>query len=535
MKNYLVIIFLTITFIVVRLFLVDQQFLLHDERDIVLSGYSIAQTGKDLFGYYLPLKFDHISPQNPLFAIYYSALWWKIFPYRSVFFARLQFIIISALLIILIYLLINFLTKNKIKALLVSLIFCFSPWIFHITRLALDIPLAIVTLIAGVFLYLKRKTFLSYLLFLITFYTYQGFRLLIPFLIFYLEIFFFIKERNKLSLKKGLFLNFFFIFILFSSILIIDHDITKNRLREIIFFDSEKNSREVIFRRMTSIAPEEIKVIFNNKLTVALDYVLTNFIKGQDLIYLFKEGDYSAINGNIASGQFFFVLLIFYYLGIISLGRKSKIEDFYIIGFIPIGLIPALLSVHGSSFSIRGMFSGIGYAYIIVLGILFSQSILKKIRYQKLIIAIFILSLIINLIFFFYTYFFRRPILVGEIFNENERQLANYLLSHRFDKKDIYHHSPQDIYLSLIFLDNRADLNKVQINLKKSYPYRWENYTFHKCDHKINYTLLKNAIIEERCLTPKLYEYFNNLDNIKVATKIPYKDYSYKNAYFIIK
>jgi len=527
MKRVLVI--LTFVFILIRLPFLDQLFLLHDERDIVLSGLSIAKTGKDLFGNLLPLNFTGISPNNPVGAIYFSAISSLIFPDHSVFFARLPYVLISALLIWLMYELVLIISNNQKKALLTSVIFCFSPWVFHLTRLALDIPLAIVLLLAGMVTYLKNKRWIAYLLFFLTFYTYQGFRLLIPFLILYLE---FGIPVKKITLTR-LILDGVFIVLLLLSTIIIDPQTTKGRFNEIVFFNPD-TVKEVIFRRNTSLASALLKTVLDNKITVGLDYMMTNLIKGQDLIYLFKEGDYSAINGNVASGQFFFVLIAFYYLGIASFGRRIMREDVYLIGLILVGMIPALLSTHGASFSIRAMPSGIGFAYIISLGLIFGWKIINKLKQKKLFLSAILIVLIINLCYVGYVYFLRRPVTVGEIFNENERTLSNALLTNEPGPHLIYHNMPQDGYLSLAFLDKDINIANVQKNVATK-TYALKNYRFLPCNGNIKYKTLKHAIISERCLDVKTYEYFANINNPQVVKRIPYKDYSLKTAYFITR
>lgn len=524
---------LFILFILIRLPFLDQMNLLHDERDIVLSGYSIAKTGKDLFGNKFPISFQNISPNNPLFAIYYSSFWSLINPIKSVFYARLPFIIVSGLLIFLVFELVKFISKDQKRALITTIIFCFSPWVFHITRLALDIPLAIVLLIIGMVFYLKKNRLLSYLMFFLTAYTYQGFKLLVPFLLIYLEFFFYLKDKKIKDFVLKNLVNVIFITVLLGSSFLIEPNITQNRLREIIFFNPNKTAEEVIFRRNTSIASSFIKSVLDNKLTVAFDYILTNFVKGQDLIYLFKEGESTAINSNIASGQFFLVFIILYYLGIISLGKKSTKKDFYIIGFFIIGMVPSLLSILGVTFSIRSILSAIGFSYLIALGLIFGTKALSKIKNYKLFITFVIIIFLINLSYFVYIYFFRRPILVGEIFNENERQLSKYALSRLDNQLTIYDPQPQNIYLSLMFFDDKEKVEEVQNNLKKGQPYLWRNYVFRKCDHTLNYKSFTNAIINERCLDKNLYDYFNDKNNKKVKERILYKDYSTRTAYFI--
>lgn len=532
-KYFLII--LMFLFFIIRLPFLDQMFLLHDERDIVFSGYSIAQTGKDLFGNLFPVNFSGISPNNPLFAIYFAAIWSFFIQIKSVVFARLPFVLISSLLIPLVYWLVLEITKDKMRSLLTTILFCFSPWIFHSTRLALDIPLAIVTLLGGMLLLLKNKKIPAYLLFFTTFYTYQGFRLLIPFLLIYCELFTLIK--NKKNIKQffiSALMHVGFIAVLFATTFIIDPGVTQNRFREIIFF-SQKAVDEVVLRRNTSIAPEILKKIMDNKITISLDYMLTNLIKGQDFIYLFKEGDYSAINGNTASGQFFFTCIALFFLGIASLGKKSHIADLYLIGFSFIGMIPSLLSTNGVSFSIRSMLSGIGFAYIIALGGIFGYSILKRVRYSKIIIIIVGFLLVINVSYVTYTYFFRRPITVSELFNENERTFSKYLLDHKYDSKIIYSRLPQDIYLSIAYLDNTLSIDDLQLALKNRSMIKWNNYQINKCGYSVDYTLMKNIIIAQDCLSSEQYDYFNDINNHKVIERIKYKDYSFKTAYFVIR
>jgi len=530
MKNILII--FTFIFILIRLPFLDQIFLLHDERDIAYSGYSIAQTGKDLYGKSMPLNFEGISPSNPMVAIYYSAFWSLFLPGHSVFYARLPYVLISSLLIWIIYELIFHITGNKKKALLTSVLFCFSPWIFHITRLALDIPLAIVLLLGGTLCLLKQKRILAYILLFLTFYSYQGFRLLIPFLVVYLEAYH-INIKSVKSWLPRLLISIVFIFVLFGSTFIIDPQTTKGRFSEIIFF-SVDNVKEVIFRRNSTTVSPIISKIFDNKITTALDYMLTNLIKGQDLMYLFKTGDYSAINGSTASGQFIFIFIAFYYLGIASMGRKTDNNDLFILGLIIVGMIPALLSTNGSSFAIRAIPTGIGFAYILALGFLFGWDIFKKLKYKKLIIPIITIALIINFSYVGYIYFFRRPVTVGEIFNEHERSLSKYVLDNKNQSYPIYHRMPQDGFLTLAFFDKELSLPMVQKQMIDK-TYADNGFIFKVCNSKLNYQKQTQAIISEGCLDVKTYDFFANINNPKVSYRIPYKDYSLKTAYFITR
>lgn len=540
-----------VVFFLLRLVFLDQLFLLHDERDIVLSGYSIAKTGHDLFGNFLPISFAGISPDNPLVSIYYSALWWLVLPMKNVFFARLPFVIISSLLTFLVYEIVMRIVDNKRLAFITALIFCFSPWVFHVTRLAMDLSLAAVTILAAILYYLKGRRWVSYFLFFLTFYNYQGFRVAIPFLIVYLEfirvgaeISHYVRDDKgsaqddrrvwddiKIFIRRNI-INVLFIVFLFASISFIDKAVTTKRFSQVVFLSPERFTAEVNLRREASNVPLLIRDIFHNKISVAADYVVDNFVKGQDISYLFKTGDYSPINGNAVGGQFFFVGLLFYYLGIMALGNRLNRKDFFLIGFIFLGLLPAMASVNSSTYSIRGFLSALGYAYVLALGVDFGITLSKKLlpKPRHALYAILFIAVGINVVYFTYNYYERRQVTVGELFNESEKVASNYLLSRPEDQITVYHHAPKNVYLSYIFVDNA---NKAPMMEQESDTYRINNVVFMKCPLVLDYTDMYSSLVSETCINLKTYEQLNKI--VSSDRKIMYKDLSLKTAYFIFE
>lgn len=509
------IILLSLLFFLIRLPFLDQLNLLHDERDISLSGYSIAKTGRDLSGVYFPLSVSNIAPDNPLISIYYSALWWLTPLPKTVFNARFPYVFITSFLLVLIYSLVVFIIKDKKKALLTSLVCCFSPWLFHLTRLSMDIGIAFMTLIIAITLQAKKNK-IAYVFYILTFYNYQGFRILIPFTIFYISFFF---ENNK-NIKKTLLLNLVFLIFLFGSIQIIDRNITVNRFNQIIFLNKTHFDNQIIFNRNTSLAPSNIKILFDNKILAPINYVITGLIKGQDITYLFKDGDYSAINGSISGGQFLFPLIIFYYLGIVSLGKRCDKNSLFIIGLIPLGMLPALVSLNGTSFAIRGITSSIGYSFLIASGITTFTSFVRRQNKPWLTLGVFSIFGILfsaSLSYFIYTYYFRRPILVGEMFNENERKVSQYIVLNQ-DKKRIIvaSNNPKDLSRSYLFFLNAQAVNTP---------------VFIDCKELKMRSSIKNATIIAS------YDCVNDgvLNGTAANSTISFSDYSNRTAYYIFE
>ncbi len=533
LRSRKIIIILCFLFFLIRLPLLDQLYLLHDERDIALSGYTIAKEGRDLYGNKLPLSFEGISPKNPVVAIYYSALSWLFMPSRSVFSARLPYVFISTFLLLLIFELVNLITKDKKKALVTACIFCFSPWIFHLTRLAMDINLAFVLLLLGMIFYLKKKVVVSFIFFILASYSYLGFRVLVPILIFYLMTYFIFDKANKVKISRLIVVNIVFILVLAGSIFYIDKGITASRFQnEVLFSRSERVIKDVHFKRMTSIAPENIRALFHNKITSSFDILFENVLSGFELSYLFKKGDYSAVNGNTATGQFFMPFIIFLILGLVSAASRRQKKDLFLLGFIFIGMLPSLASVISSSYSIRAILSGIGYAYLLSLGVLYAQDLLNKIKpiWRNIAYTIFVALLLINVTFFIYNYFLRRPVTVSELFNEHERTLALHLIKND-TKTTVFHTYPQEIYLTYAFLNNK--LSAKEIRLTKKTKFQSDNVLFDLCLYNRNFLAINPKIVYDGCLTEEQYKEWVTHDIAKRT--LPYADYSKKTAYFVFE
>lgn len=533
LQNKILVIAAVILFII-KILLLDQIYLLRGERDITLTGYSLAKTGKDLYGNFMPLEFKNLDMPTPFLAFYYSAFWWLFIPFKSVFFARFPYVLLSLSLLFLVYELIFEMTKNKKIALLTSLIFSFSPGVFHLTRLSLEIGLAMPLLLLAMLLYLKEKKILSYFFFVLTFFTYIGFRPIIPFILIYLEFYFLITRKN---LKKFILNNIknigFFIILFVVSFVFIDGKMMMSRRKDLVFFNYEKIDPLVVFRRNTAVGPTILKQIFNNKITSTLYYQIEVFIKGQDLRYLFLKGDDAAIYATTFTGQFFLISLIFYYLGFLFLGKKWDKKYFFVLGIIPVSLVSSLINIDYVSVAIRSMPASIGYAFIIACGIFLSFVLIRKLpRILRWgIFGILGFLFIIELAYFGYNYYFRRPVTMSESFFESEKQIAEYLLK---NKKNylIYDDSPVNIYSTYLFLKPLVDIKAAQKIFAKGEPYHFDGFTVKKCPSSPKeLTFEPKTIIADSCTDIPLYESLNNDSKIK---KIPFKDFSLRMAFFII-
>ncbi len=532
-KNNRTILGVSLIFFMIRLIMLEQAALLHDERDIVLTGYSLAKTGRDLAGNWLPLNFPDLHPKTPFFSIYFSAFSWLFIPFRSVFFARFPFVLIASLLPWAIYECIKAVTKDKKIALATSIILSFNPWVLHLSRLALEINIVLPATIAAIAYYVNGKRKPAYLLLSIVFFTYQGFRVLVPLIVAYLIFFEKMTGSDKAKIYKSVFVSIVLLVGLITTAAMVDGSTTTGRLSELIFFQKDQLAADVTFKRNTSVSPIILQKIFHNKATAALDYMLGNFTRAQDLTFLFKEGDSSPINGSASAGQFLFPFILLYYAGYVFLGKKGNFRLWYPVGFILIGFVPSLLSGRGPSFAIRSAFSALGYAYLIACGsVLFIGLMGRMSRIGRIAVyGFFGFSLVISFTYFAYNYFFRRPVFASESFFEHERSLSKYLETKR-GTITVYHPYPNDGYFSYMFYNHRLNVADSTPDFANKKTVTTGGVSFSPCPPGQKITGIKPAIYAEACLSLSQYDVFEK--NGKVI-KIPYQDFSRRNAYFIVE
>jgi len=529
-KNKRLVLF-SLFFFLIQLPFLDQLSLLRGERDIMLSGYSLAQTGRDLYGHLISLEFLGIDPFVPFVPMYVAALWWLIIPVKTIFLARLLFVLISLSLPFLINEIVKHITRNEKLSFWTAIIFCFSPGIFHLTRLTLEIGIAFPLLLGGILAILKKRRLFSYFLFFLSFFSYHGFRPLIPVVLIYLELFEYLNNKKFFKIIKNSFFHVLFFLLLVGLSFFIDGNLMRSRINDVAFSGFEKWSNKIIYNRNTSIAPKKIAAVFDNKPIAMLLYMRDVFVKGQDLRYLFLTGDDSSLYATTFTGQFFLTLLLFYLLGFLFLGRKMKQEYFFMTGFIVVGLTPSLVNISYVSYSIRSILSSVGYAFIIACGIIYFLEIRQKLKpfMKKLLFSVILISISVELIFFIYNYYGRRFITMSEMFFESERQVAQYMIKNPHPYK-IYTDAPRDVLFSYLFFHNNLNMKNVQNIVKAGAPYKINGFEIIKCPTNPKFAKQKE-IIMDTCLTEK--QYFQYSADGKYDEIIPYTNYSFRTAYFI--
>jgi hypothetical protein len=443
--------------------------------------------------------------------------------------------LISSLNLALIYAIVRLITKQRHLALITAAIFSFSPGYFHLSMLALEINLAMPLLLAGILCYLKKQRAWGWTFFALSFFTYNGFRPLIPFLLVYLEFYHYLVDRQmRAFVKNAIIVTLLFIAFFAAAFFFVDGETMTSRSSDIVFLSYDKITPEVVFRRNTSVAPDLVKKLFDNKITETLQYMIHVGYEGVSLQYLFFKGDSAAIYTSTFAGQFLSTFIIFYFLGFMFLGKNLERKYLYILGFIPVALVSSLVNIDYVSVAIRSLLASVGYAYIMALGVLLATDLLRKMSptYRRILVLLLVISLSIEGVYFGYNYIFRRPVTMFESYFEHERQLANYVLASH-EKVRVYDDSPKNLLTAYHILNPHADIRDMQKYMQKDITMiDSPDFTFIKCprsDAKQQmYT--PGTLIAHACLDPHEYD---ALGYIPIDKQILFKDFSLLTAYFI--
>lgn len=184
-----------ILFFVTRLYKINEipPSVYWDEASIGVNAYSIAQTGKDEWGDFLPLHFRAFGEFKLPIYVYAVAIFVKIFGLNE-FSVRAPAVLFSLGVIILTFFLAKRLTGNSAIGLWSSFFVSISPWFFIFSRTGYEATAGLIFYLLGIYLFfLHRKNpyfiLISVISFILSAYSYNSFRIISPLTLLILIIF----------------------------------------------------------------------------------------------------------------------------------------------------------------------------------------------------------------------------------------------------------------------------------------------------------------------------------------------------------
>ena len=362
MRSKLIFAFVLIIFLVSRIFRISEipGSVYWDEASIGYNAYSIATDLKDEWGEKLPLHFRAFGEFKLPVYVYSVALFVKAIGLNE-YAVRLPAVFYSLGTLIVVYLLMKKITKKEWVAILASFILSFSPWFFIFSRTGYEVTAGLFFFLLGTYLFLlldksKYLLLVSTLSFILSFYSYNSFRIIIPI---WLVLLFIYEFHDLNTIKK------YWIVITMSLLLFVVSLIPVYRLYR---YDTGG-------ARFTQV-----------EITSKLDFV-KNYFSHYDPQFLFVKGDANPRSQIPGHGQLYWFEIPLILFGLAAMIKSKKILYFLPLAALLIAPIPASLT-RESPHALRSLLAAPSYAMIAALGVMFLREHFKKIGVAILFVVI---------------------------------------------------------------------------------------------------------------------------------------------------
>lgn len=431
-----------------------------DEASIGYNAYSILHTARDEYGNFLPLSFRSFDDYKPPVYIYLTVPSVALFGLTE-FAVRFPAAIVGVLAVVTVY----FLTqeifyswgKNKREwiSLLAAFFLCISPWHLQFSRAAFEGNVGMFFLILSLLCFFKafiKPIFLIpySLFFILSLYSYHSFRLIGPLLLVGLVVLFF----KQLVKNKYVFFAAFVIIVLFSIPIytsFISPQGTGARLTMVtIFSDPEllkQSAQKVLAARQNHDA---IQQILYNRRVIFIPQMIKGYFDHFDFSFLFLRGDGGVQHHAYNMGMLYLWDFPFILLGIYLLIRKIDRRIMLLLVLFLLGPLPASIT-SGTPQPIRAI--GMIPAFQIFTAVGFMSFVLMFAKYKRMgriIIGAVIVLLMLNVSYYFYSYYILTPVKYGYFWQygnkqailyakDNEARYEKIIMSYEYDQPYIYY------------------------------------------------------------------------------------------------
>jgi len=405
----------------------------------------------------------------------------------SLAWAHLPYAVLNILLVIALYYFSKKLFGNTV-GFCVGLVAAINPWNIFFGRTSFDATIAISFFMIGMCLvvYLKGKNILFLIIpFLLAFGTYIGTRTNYVLFVGLCCYFGWRIVSNKRFLKYYL-----AVFIVCSAICIYYFAIfptlsTSQRKGELFTPTSETVMTMVDSERRQSIKTPLTR-LFANKPVVFVRLCIDKYLQFFSPTTLFANGDYRATFSLYRHGYFYYVDILFLFLGLFYIAKRYKHAFWFLVSIIAIAPIPSVASQASTGFAaIRGIilypiltiFIGAGIAYLVEWA--------KKRKINKQVVLLLFMIYAILIANFVNIYVFQYPIYSSESYSFSSRILSKYLLygNNEGRKIVVYTTSPKERFIYYLFFSSLYE-NKIAKDIQQRFTmkqYELNSIRFENC------------------------------------------------------
>lgn len=385
-----------------------------DEASFGYDAYSLLHTGKDQWGYAWPLSLQSFGDYKIPLYTYLAIPSVAVFG-LNVFSTRLPNALFGVLAVLVTYLMVIELFKNKKLALTSAFILTISPWHMMLSRGAFEANLTTFFLPFGVWLFLKglkdtKMMLFSAFVFGLNLFSYHSARLITPLIVLTLIIFY----RKNISLKK------YFIPVLVFCVFLVIAGWTlltggTARGSDVAIFNPTDQGQAIFDRRYQGIVlglPDQVSRIFSNKFTFVSDEFIKNYITYFSPQFLFTEGPKERTYGMMSGiGVLYSIELLFILTAAWTIIKNREWNKFkLLVVWLLLAPVPAALAKGGGYAANRATTMMPVVQIFSAYGLITLLSYFKVLKHKKT--SEFTVGgvLLLSIVFFFENYVYHSPI-----------------------------------------------------------------------------------------------------------------------------
>jgi len=466
-----------------------------DELGFIINAKAVFLTGKDINGIWSPFSLSSIMggcPQAELPCLIIAPV---IGPLPlSLFTAKLFYVVISTLLIVLLYLITSRFI-NRQAALFVGLVGALNPWSIIFGRTAYEAPLAIFFYLLAFYVLIIAKNWkilFAFIPLLIGFYSYQGTKLIFVPYAFLIALFSWYVLSQKRYFKQYLVLFILCLSLFVYFIFSVQHQSTRTRLTELSTPNSPMYTMTVDNERRLSIKTP-LTSLFSNKLVAFGKDSIDKYLGVFSTNFLFLTGEGRSTFSLWYHGYFYYLDFFFLIVGFCVLFVKRKSLWFLLSSLVLIAPIPTVVSNVGTGFA--ALRSSLIYPLFIILiglGIWYIVFLSRRKVYFVTVLSVLMVLYGIQVLNFINIYFFRNPIYNSEAYNLSSRVLSKYIqLADVYGRKIIViSDNPKGNFYHYLFDANLYNANTARgiSNLIQQSKYEYNNVTFTQCRDTLDFS-----------------------------------------------
>lgn len=412
LKKYAVLIFIIVLASGLRLFnLADFPSGLNaDEASLGYNAYSLLQTGKDEYGIPWPLTFKSFGDYKPGLYVYLTIPFIATFGLNELS-VRLPSAILGIGTVLLVYFLALEIFQKKRTALLTSLLLAISPWHLHFSRGGWETNVATFFIVLGVLLFIKGLSkplliFWSLVAFLLSMYTYQSPRLIVPVLVCVLTVVYakrIVSSLKKISVKVRLMLFLLLLILSMPLILQFTSSTATARFEGLSFVSDPGPGLRTNELRSDHQKGDQLARLMHNKIVVYGSSFLGHYLDHFSPKFLFVEGDPIIRNKVPEIGQFYKLELVVLIIGLTVLIRSRLGHGKLIFIWIMVAPLASAMT-YQTPHALRSLNMVIPLTLLVGLG--FDTLInWSKVRWKKIALGLILIVLVFEVFHYLESYY----------------------------------------------------------------------------------------------------------------------------------